>query len=71
MTSSSDPIAITCDSLKPSIENPYISPATVPPDAVANAVKTSLQDNYPHDRAVGYVVGEPPGAVSIKQPLHE
>jgi hypothetical protein len=41
------------------------------PDAVANAVKTSLQDNYPHDRAVGYVAGELHGAVSIKQPLHE
>jgi hypothetical protein len=41
------------------------------PDAIANAVKTSLQDKYPHDRAVGYVAGEPRGAVSIKQPLYE
>jgi hypothetical protein len=41
------------------------------PDAIANAVKTSLQDKYPHDRAVGYVTGEPRDAVSIKQPSHE
>ena len=41
------------------------------PDAIANAVKTSLQDKYPHDRAVGYVADEPTGAASIKQPLHE
>jgi hypothetical protein len=41
------------------------------PDAIANAVKTSLQDKYPHDRAVGYVAGEPRRAVSIKQPLYE
>jgi hypothetical protein len=47
------------------IEDPNISPATVPPDAVANAIKTSLQDNYPHDRTLDYVVGEPPGAVRI------
>jgi hypothetical protein len=37
----------------------------VPPDAVANAVKTSLQDNYPHDCTQDYVAGEPPGALSI------
>jgi hypothetical protein len=43
----------------------------VPPDAIANAVKTSLQDNYPRNRAVGYVAGELPGTVSIEQPLHE
>jgi len=37
----------------------------VPTDAVANAVKTSLQDNYPHHRTLDYVAGEPPGALNI------
>jgi len=50
---------------------PCISPATVPPDAVANAVKTSLKDNYPNDHTVDYGAGKLPGAVSIKQSLYE
>ena len=39
------------------------------PDEIPAAVQTLLNEQYPHDQAVGYSVGELRGAVSIKQPL--
>jgi hypothetical protein len=38
-------------------------------ETVADSVRARLAADYPHDRAVGYAVGEIRGAVSIKAPL--
>ncbi|MDQ3259267.1 MAG: DUF3365 domain-containing protein, partial [Pseudomonadota bacterium] len=32
-------------------------------------VKATLSQQYPHDRATGYVVGQVRGAISVKRPL--
>lgn len=37
--------------------------------AVTEAVKAQLAAEYPHDRAVGYNVGQIRGAVTVKRPL--
>ena len=34
---------------------------------IDDAVKSSLAQNYPHDRAVGYTLGQVRGAISIKR----
>jgi hypothetical protein len=39
------------------------------PEQIPKAISEQLHAMYPHDRAVGYKVGELRGAVSIKQPL--
>ncbi len=38
---------------------------------IAGPVRARLEALYPHDRAVGYKVGDLRGAVSIKQPLED
>lgn len=38
-------------------------------DAVDVTVKARLKEDYPHDRATGYVAGQVRGGVSIKRPL--
>lgn len=42
-----------------------------PTEARSDAIKAQLDMEYPHDRAVGYRVGEVRGAVTIKRPLAE
>jgi uncharacterized protein DUF3365 len=37
------------------------------PEGISEAVKASLRQEYPHDRAVGYSVGQIRGAVTVKQ----
>lgn len=39
------------------------------PQTLSEGVRTRLDSEYPHDRAVGYAAGEIRGAVSIKTPL--
>lgn len=39
------------------------------PETIAPAVREKLLENYPHDKAVGYGIGQVRGAVSIKKPL--
>ncbi len=41
------------------------------PDAIPEPVKAKLQQDYPHDRATGYVPGQIRGAVTLKQRLPE
>ena len=36
---------------------------------IDDAVRSSLAQNYPHDQATGYTLGQVRGAVSIKRPL--
>lgn len=50
--------------VKPVCLNCHGSEAEIPA-----AVKALLKTQYPHDRAVGYKVGDLRGAVSIKQPM--
>jgi hypothetical protein len=40
-----------------------------PVEQIPESVRTALKNQYPHDRAVNYQVGDLRGAVSIKQPL--
>lgn len=40
-----------------------------PADKVADAVKAKLAEEYPHDRALGYSVGQIRGAFTVKRPL--
>jgi hypothetical protein len=40
-----------------------------PAEQIADPIRKQLESLYPHDRAVGYQVGDLRGAVSIKQPL--
>ncbi|HSO05719.1 MAG TPA: DUF3365 domain-containing protein [Pelomicrobium sp.] len=40
-----------------------------PADKVADAVKAKLAQEYPHDRALGYNVGQIRGAFTVKRPL--
>lgn len=39
-------------------------------EQIADPIKDTLKNEYPHDEAVGYSAGELRGAVSIKQPLN-
>lgn len=39
------------------------------PGEIAPGVKSLLAERYPHDRAVGYSVGQVRGAITIKRPL--
>jgi hypothetical protein len=39
------------------------------PDSISAGVKERLANQYPHDRATGYGVGQIRGAISIKRPL--
>ena len=36
---------------------------------IPDQVKARLADEYPHDQAIGYVIGQVRGAVTIKQPI--
>ena len=38
-------------------------------DQIPDNVKTRLNEEYPHDKATGYSVGQIRGAISIKRPL--
>lgn len=38
-------------------------------EQISDGVKTRLSEEYPHDKAIGYSVGQIRGAVSIKRPL--
>lgn len=38
-------------------------------EQIPASVKTTLVEQYPHDRAIGYAVGKVRGAISIKRPL--
>lgn len=38
-------------------------------EQIPDTIKALLKDQYPHDQAVGYAVGDLRGAVSIKQPM--
>lgn len=40
-----------------------------PTEQISDAVKAQIANEYPHDRAVGFVEGSIRGAVSIKKPL--
>jgi hypothetical protein len=40
-----------------------------PAESLAPAVKARLQAEYPHDKAIGYSVGQIRGAVTVKRPL--
>jgi hypothetical protein len=40
-----------------------------PSDQISDAVKAQIANEYPHDRAVGFVEGSIRGAVSVKKPL--
>lgn len=40
-----------------------------PADQIAPAVKAQLVAEYPHDKAVGYRLGQVRGAVTVKRPL--
>lgn len=40
-----------------------------PAEALAEPVRASLAEQYPHDRATGYQPGQVRGAVSIKRPM--
>ncbi len=39
------------------------------PEQLSDAVKSNLAKIYPHDRAIGYSLGQVRGAISIKRPL--
>lgn len=39
------------------------------PELISDAVKANLAKIYPHDRAVGYALGQVRGAISIKRPM--
>ncbi|MFA7242242.1 MAG: DUF3365 domain-containing protein [Sulfuricellaceae bacterium] len=39
------------------------------PDAIAAPVKEVLNADYPHDKAIGYTLGQIRGAISIKKPM--
>ena len=39
------------------------------PEQISPAVKAALAEQYPHDLAIGYRIGEVRGAISIKRPL--
>lgn len=38
-------------------------------EQIPASVKTTLVEQYPHDRAIGYAIGKVRGAISIKRPL--
>lgn len=38
-------------------------------ESISDEVKTRLSEEYPHDQATGYSIGQIRGAVSIKRPL--
>ena len=38
-------------------------------EQISPAVKASLAEQYPHDRAIGYAIGQVRGAISIKRPI--
>lgn len=40
-----------------------------PVEQISEAVRAQIANEYPHDRAVGYVEGSIRGAVSVKKPL--
>ena len=40
------------------------------PDKMTGSLKASLNEDYPHDKATGYSVGQIRGALSIKRPLY-
>ena len=40
-----------------------------PTDTLSGDLKAALGRDYPHDRAIGYAVGEVRGALSVKRPL--
>lgn len=44
--------------------NCHGSAANIPP-----GIKARLAQEYPHDRATGYALGQVRGAISVKQPL--
>lgn len=39
------------------------------PDTISQPVKALLSTEYPHDKAIGYTLGQIRGAISIKKPL--
>lgn len=55
--------------MKPLGVKPLCQSCHGPADKIPDAVQTVLDERYPHDRAVGYDVGDLRGAVSIKQPM--
>ena len=55
--------------LKPLVTQPPCLGCHGPRESLDPQVTRVLDNNYPHDQAVGYQVGELRGAVSIKRPM--
>ena len=55
--------------MKPIVTQPLCMSCHGTNDTVSPTVKAVLEQQYPHDRAINYTVGELRGAMSIKQPL--
>ncbi len=55
--------------MKPIVTQPLCLSCHGPADALSPAIQAVLEQQYPHDKAINYAVGELRGAVSIKQPL--
>ena len=55
--------------MKPIVTQPLCLSCHGPANALSPSIQAVLDQQYPHDEATNYAIGELRGAVSIKQPL--